>query len=92
MQPFEGFARRAVVIVPEDEEYKKRLEGQQKVEGKEVPESAIYEMKGRARHDYSSLLVFTPTFVLFLIYVDCLYVINSTTIFSSGICFLHKSF
>jgi hypothetical protein len=57
MQPFEGFSRRAVVIVPDDETYKERFEAQQKVEGKEVPESAIYEMKGRARHDYCSLLV-----------------------------------
>ncbi|XP_052768267.1 heterogeneous nuclear ribonucleoprotein U-like isoform X3 [Mya arenaria] len=45
MQPFEGFSRRAVVVVPTDEDYKTRLESQQKVEGKEVPESAIYEMK-----------------------------------------------
>ncbi|XP_060601216.1 heterogeneous nuclear ribonucleoprotein U-like protein 1 isoform X2 [Ruditapes philippinarum] len=45
MQPFEGFSRRAVVIVPDDETYKERFEAQQKVEGKEVPESAIYEMK-----------------------------------------------
>lgn len=61
MQPFEGFARRAIVVVPEDEEYKKRLEAQQKVEGKEVPESAIYEMKGRASHLYCSCShVFSP--------------------------------
>lgn len=62
MQPFEGFARRAVVVVPEDEDYKTRLGAQQKVEGKEVPESAIYEMKGRARHDYCSLLVRTTIY------------------------------
>jgi len=56
MQPFEGFSRRAIVIVPEDEEYKTRLEKQQNVEGKEVPEKAIYEMKGRARCNYCTLL------------------------------------
>lgn len=57
MLPFEGFSRRAIVIVPEDEEYKSRLEKQQKLEGKEVPEKAIYEMKGRARCNYCTLSV-----------------------------------
>lgn len=47
MQPFEGFQRKAIVIVPIEEEFKKRLESQEKDEGKEVPERAILEMKGR---------------------------------------------
>ena len=48
MRPFEGFQRIAVVIVPTDEEYKKRRELQQKDEGKDVPDEAILEMKGRS--------------------------------------------
>ncbi|XP_022332049.2 uncharacterized protein LOC111129853 isoform X2 [Crassostrea virginica] len=45
MQPFEGFQRKAVVIVPTEEDYKTRLELQGKEEGKDVPEHAILEMK-----------------------------------------------
>lgn len=47
MQPFEGFQRKAIVIVPSDEEYKTRTEAQKKEEGKDVPEKAVLEMKGR---------------------------------------------
>lgn len=45
MQPFEGFQRKAVVIVPSDEEFKKRVETREKEEGKDVPEKAVLEMK-----------------------------------------------
>ncbi|CAH1792332.1 unnamed protein product [Owenia fusiformis] len=45
MRPFEAFQRKAVIIVPEEEEYKKRLEQRNKNEGSEVPESAVNEMK-----------------------------------------------
>ena len=47
MRPFEGFQRKAIVIVPTDEEYKKRCEKREKEEGKDVPDSAVLEMKGR---------------------------------------------
>ena len=48
MRPFEGFQRKAVVIVPTEEEYKRRCEKREKEEGKEVPDSAVLEMKGRS--------------------------------------------
>lgn len=46
MRPFEGFKRKAVVIVPTDEEYLKRCAKREKEEGKDVPDIAVLEMKG----------------------------------------------
>ena len=46
MRGFEGFVRRAVVIVPTDEELKSRIAKREAEEGKDVPDSAILEMKG----------------------------------------------
>ena len=51
MRPFEGFQRRAVVIVPTDEEFKRRVEQREKEEGKEIPDIAVSEMKGRRQVD-----------------------------------------
>ncbi|CAB0004515.1 unnamed protein product [Nesidiocoris tenuis] len=45
MRNFEGFTRKAVVIVPTDEEFKSRTEKQANEEKKDVPESAVLEMK-----------------------------------------------
>ncbi|XP_041353228.1 heterogeneous nuclear ribonucleoprotein U-like protein 1 isoform X2 [Gigantopelta aegis] len=45
MQPFEGFQRKAVVVVPTEEDFKTRTELREKEEGKEVPEKAVLEMK-----------------------------------------------
>ena len=56
MRPFEGFQRRAVVIVPTDEEFQSRSEQREKVEGKEIPDSAILEMKGRIQQAGKDLL------------------------------------
>lgn len=46
MQPFEGFHRRAVVVLPSDEVFKKRVKERTDDEGKDIPESAVNEMKG----------------------------------------------
>ncbi len=46
VRPFEGMSRRAVVIVPSEEEYKARVEAQEKAESKDVPDNAVMEMKG----------------------------------------------
>ncbi|KAL1433658.1 hypothetical protein MTO96_012481 [Rhipicephalus appendiculatus] len=45
MRPFEGFKRRAVVIVPTDEEFIRRCQKREKEEGKDVPDIAVLEMK-----------------------------------------------
>ena len=47
MRPFEGFTGKAIVVVPTDEEFQKRIEKRTKEEGKDVPEHAVLEMKGR---------------------------------------------
>jgi len=47
MRPFEGFQRRAVVIMPTDDDFVSRCEQREKVEGKEIPDAAVLEMKGR---------------------------------------------
>ena len=38
--------RKAIVIVPSDEDYKARIEAQEKEETKDVPDNAVMEMKG----------------------------------------------
>lgn len=45
--PFKGFSRKAVVVVPSEEEWKNRLKlrNEEEEEGEEVPESALLEMK-----------------------------------------------
>ena len=40
--------RKAVVIVPSEEDFKTRAEAQEKAECKEVPDNAVMEMKGTA--------------------------------------------
>merc|ERR1711934_23635 len=42
VRPFEGMIRKAIVIVPSDEDYKARIEAQEK---KDVPDNAVMEMK-----------------------------------------------
>jgi len=43
---FEGFKRRAVVILPNDEEYQKRIQAREQEQGKSVPKSTLLDMKG----------------------------------------------
>ncbi|CAG2253425.1 E1BAP5 [Mytilus edulis] len=63
MQPFEGFQRKAVVIVPSDEEYKKRVETREKDEGKDVPEKAVLEMKANFTLPEEGVLFDTVEFI-----------------------------
>ena len=44
--------RKAVVIVPSEEDYKARLEAQEKAETKDVPDNAVMEMKGTLTGKY----------------------------------------
>lgn len=45
MRAFEGFVRKAVVLVPSDEEFERRVAKRESEEGKDVPDSAVLEMK-----------------------------------------------
>lgn len=47
MRPFEGFQRKAIVIYPTDEDLKERTLKQTNEQGKDVPDHAVLEMKGR---------------------------------------------
>ena len=59
--------RKAVVIVPSEEDYKARLEAQEKAESKDVPDNAVMEMKGTYNLDNVNCLKDCRTFLsLFL--------------------------
>jgi len=49
MRPFAGFKRKAVVVLPTDKVFRERIAKRTQEEGKEVPESAVLEMKGTLR-------------------------------------------
>ncbi len=49
VRPFEGMTRKAVVLVPSEEDYKQRVEAQEKAQCKDVPDHAVMEMKGIAQ-------------------------------------------
>jgi hypothetical protein len=50
---FKTFSRKVVVVVPNEEDWKKRLELRKEVEGDDVPESIMLEMKGGLKLDKS---------------------------------------
>lgn len=49
VRPFQGFKRKAVVVLPSDEIYQQRLAERQKTLKKSVHPDAILEMKGAVR-------------------------------------------
>lgn len=46
MRPFEGFRREAVVVVVADDDQMAREKERQQADGKDIPDSAVLEMKG----------------------------------------------
>ena len=61
VRPFEGMIRKAIVIVPSDEDYKARIEAQEKEETKDVPDNAVMEMKGIANEQLTCYIVTLPS-------------------------------
>jgi heterogeneous nuclear ribonucleoprotein U-like protein 1 len=71
MRPFEGFQRKAVVIVPTDEEFKRRCEQREREEGKEIPDSAVLEMKGRTIAGKDDLYMYCGYARLLTVFFSC---------------------
>ena len=45
MKPFTGFQCKAIVVVPNDQEFRRRVQEREAIEGKEVPDAAVINMK-----------------------------------------------
>lgn len=58
MRSFEGFKRRAVIVVVGDEEQAKRQKLKEDQDGKDVPGSAILEMKGIYKQTVSQVFYY----------------------------------
>uniref|UniRef100_A0A8C0FS73 Uncharacterized protein n=1 Tax=Bubo bubo TaxID=30461 RepID=A0A8C0FS73_BUBBB len=59
---FKGFSRKVIVIVPNEEDWKKRLELRKEAEGEDVPESVMLEMKANyslpEKNDYLDEVIY----------------------------------
>merc|ERR1719402_473037 len=62
-RPFEGFQRRAVVVVPSDDDYKARCKEQDEAGAKDIPDDAIMEMKANFTLPEEDADTLVPTFL-----------------------------